>query len=294
MATELGELATLKAGCKIGDSVTAQEQLECLQNVPAETLLKLAKTDYLPTPSEVLTLILQWQPAVDGELVVDTPINQFQKGQFNKVPMYVSNVANETAIFVGGLNIPVSTLLLDIALDYILGFTDAKEIEDLYGPIPTNFTWHDPNGVQFFSLILTDYTFYCPAKYMADIVSNAGLPVHFGYYDLVESWVPWYDNNTGDICNILPCHAYDLVSYFYDPYSMPSYFPKFPTNEQGLSQFMQHAVGTSVTQKGEAFPAYNTSTRYMYNYSLPLPRPLLSNYRQKYCDMWDKIGYNRH
>jgi carboxylesterase type B len=292
MSRELGDVCLEKLKCPVG--ANASVELACLQNKTIHELLEASQSSYLPTPNEVLSVMLPWQPSIDGEYVFDSPITQIEKGLFNPVPLYMGTVANETIPFVMGINIDVKQWLLDLGLAYIFGLGKAKEIEALYGPIPASFNGSH-GGMPFFSELLTDYTFYCPKQHILAHVS-AKVPNTYSYlFDHVPSWATWY-KGPGSPCTKYVCHAFDLPTIFDTVYKLPKSMPRPTAGEDKLSTFVQKAIADFMKTGvigGQGWPRFDAVNRTVYNLTVPLPSAPVQNYRKKYCDYWDKIGYNR-
>jgi carboxylesterase type B len=286
MASELGSVVMLKLGCPTS---SATEELACLQNKTTKEIFAMESTDFLPTPDEVLALFMQWSPIVDGDIIPMQPLTAMHEGKSNPVPLYIGTVANETIPFIFGINFNTTWWELDIALDYVFGFGNGAKIAELYGPV------HKTNDTRaFFSRILTDYLFYCPSLYSAKQQSRSNGNRSFVYFfDEHPSWAQFYTN--GGPCSKWICHAFDLPTIFATYYKLPADFPKPTPGEQAMSIFVQSSIAElAATGTISNWPAFTDTSLVMKNISIPVNEtPWLYGYRQKFCNFFDSIGYNR-
>jgi para-nitrobenzyl esterase len=292
MAAELGNLVLAKLGCS--RIFEPQWEVECLRNKTAEEIYGAMGTDILPAPDEVLGDFMQWVPVVDGILIPQQPLDAMSSGQFNKVPIYIGTVANETIPFIYALNFPPPGWLLDLALEYVFGETKGNQIAELYGPVPAD----QQNDVRaFFSMILTDYLFYCPSRNSAMHASKYnGGKTYVYFFDEHPSWALWYSgNNSNDPCVKYICHAFDLPTIFGTYWKLPPSFPSPSPGEWDIMHFNQKTIA-ELAHNGEIsnWPGFSQPTLTMKNLSIPVAETAwLHGYRHKYCDYFDSIGYDR-
>lgn len=292
-ASQLGEVVLLKLGCPLSN---ATQVFSCLQSKTVEEIFDASHTSVLPLPNEVLAVFMPWVPVVDGEVVPQQPLEAMANGDSTPVPFYVGTVANETIPFIFGINFNTTVFEMDVALDYIFGIGKGIEIAALYGPPPSN---QDDDTRAYFSMILTDYLFYCPSRFAARQQSiKNGNNTHMYFFDEHPSWSIWYaNNNTEDPCVRYICHAFDLPTIFDTYYKLPAGFPNPTPGEQAMSTFVQtalHQFAYTGTITGMDWPAYTSDSRVARNISVPVGQSgVLKEYRETYCEYWDSIGYNR-
>ena len=182
---------------------------------------------------------------------------------------------------------------MDIALEYVFGTTNGKEIAQLYGPVPED----QRNDTRpFFSRIFTDFAFYCPTHHVAAQASKFnGNQTYVYFFDEHPSWAKWYANgNANAPCVKWICHAFDLPTIFFTEYVLPPSWPRPTPEERSLSLFVQKAWSTFAKNATIAdWPRYTGENQLVYNLSIPLPTNVLHGYRQKFCDFFDRIGYAR-
>lgn len=291
MAAELGDVVLIGLNCT---SATPEAELACLQSKTTEEIFAMSHSDLLPTPNEVLAMFMPWTPTMDGVIVPEQPIDAMTAGRSNPVPLYIGTVANETIPFIFGINFNTSTFLMDVALDYVFGLENGPAIAELYGPVPPD---QRDDTRPFFSMIFTDYSFYCPSRYVARQQSKVnGNRTFMYFFDEHPSWSLWYSgNNTHDPCVEYICHAFDLPYVFDTYYKLPAGAPTFTPDEMALARFVQ----TSLTEFAATgvisnWPAFTDDSRIARNYSVPINTSgWLQDYRQEYCNYFDGIGYDR-
>ena len=291
MAQELGELVEIEIGCSSGDKAA---NLACLRNKTTEEIFQMAHVDFLPTPNQILALFMQWTPVVDGVVVPMQPLEAMALGKSNPVPLYIGTVANETIPFIFGVNFNTSVFIMDVALDYVFGIGKGTAVAEMYGPVPAD---QQDDTRPFFSAIFTDYSFYCPSRYAAmqqAKVNNNQTYMYF--FDEHPSWALWYSGgNKEDPCVHWICHAFDLPTIFNTYFKMPKDFPRPTAGEAAMGNFTQTAwTEFAYTGKISNWPAFTQSNQVAKNISIPVDdTKWLVGYRQKYCDYFDTIGYQR-
>lgn len=320
MAQSLGELVILKLGCfPSGD----QAEVDCVSSKSDEEILKCESTTFLPTPREVLSAIMQWQPYIDSHLVVESPVVSMTKGTFHKdAALYMSDTSAEAIIFVDtiyGLG-NISNFALDLAMDYVFGWAGGAKVAAAYGPVPPNYQ-NDSSNVApliWFSTILTDYLFVCANQYVLAMAEKYGAPATYNtIFQHVPSWTTWYlgppkpgfgcDNGVNCCAQVgttAVCHAFDLVSIFATEWAIPKHlhFPSPTPPEIALSTFIQDSVfGAFVrdmTMRGGP-QRFSNATRATWLLDLPPAAGTEHFYRRDKCAMFDQLDiangspYNR-
>ncbi len=141
-----------QAGCDPLSS--SEDQLACLRDVSADTLLEKLQFD---------TLSDGLQPHVDGVVLTDTPLAHIESGDYNRVPVLGGSNAEEVLI-ISMLN-PYSQTLKSLeweryytALASVFGDDDAAELRTFYGP--DRFE----NPFASWYRLKSDYVLSCPTS----------------------------------------------------------------------------------------------------------------------------------
>ncbi len=160
----------LENGLAYADSLNAPgtdtEQIAYLRSLDSETLIA-----GLESPLNGGFVQSEWKPVLDNYLFDDIPINTFQSGEFNKVPLIIGSTADEMSLSAPALVSPVTVEILI----------------NLYIPEPLRPLAHElyPSGSnneearESYVQILTDAQFTSPARRTAGCVSqNQEAPVY--------------------------------------------------------------------------------------------------------------------
>lgn len=79
---------------------TASDTLECLRNVPYETIVPLILN--APSPLQGLFRVA-FGPTLDGDLIPDLPFRLFKQGKFVRVPVIAGEVLDEGTSFISAI-----------------------------------------------------------------------------------------------------------------------------------------------------------------------------------------------
>ena len=71
---------------------TGDNLADCLRSRPGKDFLRAA-------PNDLFNGGVEWSPTVDGSFLTDMPIKLIQEGQYNKVPLIISNTHDELRIY---------------------------------------------------------------------------------------------------------------------------------------------------------------------------------------------------
>jgi acetylcholinesterase/cholinesterase len=298
MATTLGESFGTKLGCYnawLGWNTT------CLRSANSSAILAAqTATDYFPWPTQILALMMQWVPVVDGtdELPIQPMVALTTGNYTNRVPTLFGTVANESVQFIYDLShTPMGQTEYYLLLDTIFG-AKAGEVDKIYGALPPQY-YNDSRP--FISVLATDYIFYCPNR-MAGRAMTKLAPTYMYYFDKVSSFNGWTFEKVMPWCVDVVCHASDLP-YIFNPFQAPmnvTHRPVPTPDEANLIKYIQTVWGnfahTGNPNSPSSLPNVQferfTEANILVNESTPVL--MLDNYRGSYCDFWDKMGYNRY
>eukprot|EP00331_Platyophrya_macrostoma_P002687 CAMPEP_0176424688 /NCGR_PEP_ID=MMETSP0127-20121128/10971_1 /TAXON_ID=938130 /ORGANISM="Platyophrya macrostoma, Strain WH" /LENGTH=543 /DNA_ID=CAMNT_0017805763 /DNA_START=39 /DNA_END=1670 /DNA_ORIENTATION=+ len=275
-------------------------ELECLQSVTAEEILYQqvnGTVNFSPISNGFLSVMMPFVPVVDGDELPLHPYIALTTNQFNKVPIIIGTVANESVEFIYDVDAkPMNSLDVEILLDAVFGSENVGKIIEVYGAIPTT-----GDGHPYVEVLATDYVFYCVNRHVTTELTKT-TPTYVHFFDKLASYSAWVYNTSMPYCVNAICHADDLP-FIFNPFHAPlpaGLNPPMPTQaELELTTFMQTVWGNfartgnpNPLPGGIEFPRFNGTTHVMMNYSTP--SSLLAGYRDSYCDFWDTIGYYRY
>lgn len=298
IAMELGNMILKNVSCPESGS---DEQLACLRAVPAEVLLAASAGHIPPRPSQMLMVMMQFVPVVDGDELPNQPLTALATNQFNRVPFLASTVANESLQFIYDLSAaPMDKLALEVLVMLVLNnMTLFEAAVREYGPIP-----NIPDERNWIAPMVTDMLFFCPWRYAGRKVAETGNPMYEWLFDNRNStWNKWTYGNVMPYCappNI-NCHAIDLSNFFQPINAIAAAGvvpPPISSGERDLVSVYQTAL-SNFMRSGNPNKPWGMPIRF------PLMGPdakqinmtehigILDNYRGNYCDWWDAAGYRR-
>jgi len=276
-ATAVGVAFAAELGCSAND-------LACLRAVPADQIVTAQAKASLQIASllgERLAGFLVWAPVVDGEFVVDEPIDGASAGLLD-LPTVLGTNQDEGTVFVYALASltggKVAPTAYEAALDFLFGKDDAAAIIALYGIDPTD-------NFDNLSRITGDYLFGCANRFVA-LQARAGIHVYEFRETSVNLW-PDVPPCAGEAC-----HADELPFVFH--VDTPLGFT-FDADQERLSEQMVAYWGTfgkERTPQPAGLPAWPAFTPTGLEYMI-FDTPSLSTAVDPIpnCAFWDTIGY---
>jgi para-nitrobenzyl esterase len=281
----------------------------CLRALDVPTIVAAAMSaelDLLADLDAILQVVVAWGPTVGTDYLPLRPLEAFQRGLVNDVPIAVGTTANETVIFVYEvLDFPLPQLLYEAAIAVIVSPGALPEVMALY-PLPTPV----PADLRVFaSYALTDGLFLCPTRNASEALLAAQparrSPIfHFQYSHMI-SWASeaWGKNFTE--CDTQVCHGSDLPAWFMPRKSPAPGFGNYTQQELDLGHTWQRywanfartgdpgAASPDAPTGGLAWPAYDASSRQTLNFETADKGgvSIISGMRADYCAFWDKNGY---
>ncbi|MEW6145875.1 MAG: carboxylesterase/lipase family protein [Thermodesulfobacteriota bacterium] len=265
----------------------AEDDVGCMRAaLPEVVLVAQQQKDFVwPALFHGIRDMLVWAPVIDGEVLIEQPVEAAAGGGMNK-PVIIGTNADEALIFVelaknalGWKS--VSDFDYRLTMDFI--FRDHGLREKIYEKHPPDVK----DNTELISRVLTEYLFTCPNLYAA----SKGSPETWSYiFDHVLSFNVWPGVPA---CADAVCHAAELSFVFHTPESRRG---NFTPRENELSNLM---IGYWTGFAKSLRPAGNTNAWPEFNpYSLNLIFVTPVNAIEAKpdttsdCEFWDGIGYN--
>ena len=242
---------------------------------------------------------LPFAPLVDpvGEIPVQ-PFVGLRNGDFDRLPLLSGTVRDEGLMFVDELfTKPLTKTAYNAALVAI--FRDiSPEVLKAY---PYDIVEGTVDGRDAMNVMATDLLFYCPLRnatrsYQALTTPEDMSPAYNYKFDHVLSFDCWGEGY--EFCVGVVCHGSDLpfvFNVFSDGITVDY---DTTADEDALTQDMTHAWSNFITtgnpNKGKAINKHYPQYTGKADEVLVLNEPETSvgvHMREKYCDMWDRLGY---
>ena len=243
----------------------------CLRKLDTATILAAsaaAELDLLADLDAILQVVVAWGPTVGTPYLPLRPLEAFQQGLVNDVPIAVGTTANETVIFVYEvLDFPLSQLLYEAAVAVLVTPAAVPDILRLYpipAPAPSDFR-------VFASTVLTDALFLCPTRNATEAMQVAQpgrrSPTYHYQYNHLLNWggTAWGANFTE--CDDEVCHGSDLPLWWLPRTSPGPGFGNYTAEEVDLAHTWQRywanfaATGSRAGGGEVAWPAYTSANR---------------------------------
>eukprot|EP01095_Lingulamoeba_sp_RSL-Kostka_P018164 TRINITY_DN984_c0_g3_i1.p1 TRINITY_DN984_c0_g3~~TRINITY_DN984_c0_g3_i1.p1 ORF type:complete len:557 (-),score=189.76 TRINITY_DN984_c0_g3_i1:108-1778(-) len=273
--------------------------IDCLRSKSVEEILQAQINAIEIDIFSLFQIFMPWQPYVDGTIITEQPMTAFFDGNYNSVPMMIGSVTDEGVIFIdeafpAPMNYQTYTLLLEV----IFGIENTKDLLNLY-PVPQS-EYDDVRPV--LSTLGTDYIWACPLRNVTRSMKqlNPNTPVYLYHFDHVMSFYAWGPNYTE--CADQVCHGSELPFVFnsakYGGYSWTdseAQLAQFTSNSWGNFAYLDqsqlsNSSPNSPVQIEVDWPNYDISKD--EDMHMATPSNVESNYRKKYCDYFDTIGYD--
>ncbi|KAK3086085.1 hypothetical protein FSP39_013279 [Pinctada imbricata] len=267
----IGNLLADQLNCPEGD-------LTCLTSKTAEEIAEAQHiTRPIPSSLKLLEFFEPWVPYVDGDIVPYQPLEAMRRGLFTNKPIMIGTVTEETRIYVYSA---WSNNLTPFEYAAALAATFPSEIAnvlELYPPPPLD---DDRDAL---IVPATDYVFTCCTR------GSTWLYV----YDHAFSFPGWAPFN---YCQGHVCHGSEI------PILLRSWsngnFTATP-DEVALSEqlmiywtnFAKSADPNTGLKSNLMWPKYTLDGKWPYmHFKTPADENGV-NWRGKYCDFWDAVGY---
>jgi len=262
------------------------DDLACMRAQPVEVVLdaQLQMDMALPALFHGIRDMLAWSPVVDGEVVVQQPINAVRDGKLTK-PLILGTNRNEGLVFVevvkSGLGWKtVSDFDYHLAIDFF--FRNAALRKKIYERYPSN----GRDNTAEISRVFTEYLFTCPNLYAAGKDSGSVWSYIFDHVPSHNSW-PAYP-----ACGENVCHGAELRFVFH---SAESSGWEFTPEEERLSELMI-SYWTNFAKELDpaghrcAWPEYNPGMKSL-SFVTPI-EDIRTKTPPEACAFWDGVGYD--
>jgi acetylcholinesterase/cholinesterase len=269
------ELYLLSVGCRY-----SLDQLGCLRSKSVDQLL--ASQDSLLLRHAIIDYglagLLAWAPVLDGELVVQQPLEAVHAGQLTK-PLLLGSNTQEATLFCESPQAPaLGRTGLRLLLGLILGRTNLGLADTHYGK-----TADDSEA----NRIITDYLFTCSSRAVA-AASQASVYL----YEFTH--VPAFNINPGTAsCNEESCHNAELMFVFHSSAAGA----ELTATEAQLSRQMMRYWGRFASAlhnpslgnlDAPEWPEFNgTGARLVLDSAIQVSHDVPA-----ICEMWDGVGYD--
>ena len=157
---KMGEQLAKDLGCD-----TAAGPIACMRAKSAEDVLKAGTP-----PTDVLAPGYRYEPCVDGWVIPDLPLNIFEAGKQQDVPLLIGSLADEWALF---------QLLVKPSVDSYKAYvnnTFGDKAQQVLAIYPAG---DDKQAAASDKQVVTLFTFTCPAKSYASAMSKVKSPAYF-------------------------------------------------------------------------------------------------------------------
>jgi len=272
------------------------EKLDCLRSINWQGVVAAqSKAQGKIFLSKPLSMFEPWSPTVDGVVLPGTFLDLLKEGRFSRVPLVIGHVTEEARMFVyEAFTKSVSKTEADALVRLIWQGKDvAKQIFKMYPwPSPAPKDYRD-----WFSELGTDFVIECPSRHVANLYANKTLPVHrYEFNHVWETRGLWGKNMS--FCEGHVCHGGEMP-YVFDSanISLPgkSFLPdEFVLAKQMVQMWTSFAVSSTPAAEGAAaWPLHKgTQDEAAYRFQTTPPSAPVVGDRTKYCDFWDRLGYN--
>jgi len=157
---KMGEQLAKDLGCD-----NAPDPIACMRDKSAEEVLKAGTP-----PTDVLAPGYRYEPCVDGWVETDLPLNIFEAGKQQDVPLMIGSMADEWALF---------QLLAKPSVDSYKTFVQNTFGDKAQQVLTTYPASNDNEAKASDEQVLTLFTFTCPSKTYAGAMSNVKSKAYF-------------------------------------------------------------------------------------------------------------------
>jgi cholinesterase len=243
---------------------------------------------------------LPFAPLVEpGGEIPEQPFYGLMQGKFPRVPILQGSVLDEGLMFVDELfTKPLSEASYKGTIAATFGKSNYPEIIKAY---PFDLIEGSADGRDSLNVLATDLLFYCPLRnatrgHQAVALSEPAQPVFEYKFEHVMSFDCWGPDYA--FCVNEVCHGSELpfvfnvftdgVSVDYTP--NPDEIQLTTDMSNGWSNFCTHGDPNKGLEIKKQYPTYGKSSDAIIVLNEPTTE-VKSHQREKYCDMWDRMGY---
>ena len=265
----------------------ASDNIGCMRTKLPELVLDAQQQrDFVwPALFQGIKDMLVWSPVIDGEILIEQPLEAALSGKLTK-PVIMGTNTNEALLFVeeakSGVGWKaVSDFDYRLTMDFI--FRDHELRKKIYGKYPPN----GKDNTRLISKVLTDYLFTCPNLDAATHASHETRSYLFDHVPYFNVWplIP--------ACADAVCHSAELSFVFHTPEGGGN---KFIPRENALSDLMveywtDFAKDPDTGGKSNAWPEFMPGSLSLI-FVTPVDEIKARPYDDADCKFWDGIGYN--
>lgn len=279
-------------GCAVND-------VACMKTKSVDEVLDAQDNAVKLNLQNLFINFLPFAPLVEpgGEIPVQ-PLVGLQNGAFDSMNIMSGTVLDEGQLFVYELfTKPLGKVAYEAMIPVVFGLKNTPEILRAY---PADYIENNTDAREVLNVLATDLLFYCPMRNATrgyqTAMGETAKPVYFYRFDHVISfdcWGPGYEFCVGEVCHgsELP-FVFDVFNDGVDLYYQPT------ADEEQLTVDLDDAWTNFITNgnpnKGLAVKKYYPEYAKAKDAMIVLDEPttsVMSHEREKYCDMWDRLGF---
>jgi carboxylesterase type B len=261
--------------------------VECLQSKAVEEILDASDSVFvIPTIDtlvhDIFEAFLPWQPTIDGYVIVENPFTLILQDNWAHVPVMIGSNTNEGIEFVYGA---VSNLTSGEYLLAVIGLFKGNASSVLrYYPVPD-----ETDCRANLSNLVTDYTFACPSRYLAQAATQQGVQAYVYHFNEVTPGEAPFWNNFPACVNAV-CHGAELP-YCFDSFGLSNITITAP--QQNLAMQMSTYWSNFVLSGNPNKPLPVTVEWPLFNNSnIAFQVPIgTESYLEKNCNFLNTVGY---
>jgi len=243
-----GQPAKEKMGLQLAKDLgcdTAADPIACMRTKDAQEVMDVGK----PGADLFGPSAYRYEPCVDGWIIPDLPLNIFEAGKQQNVPLLIGSNADEGRLF---SNVSVADMTSYNSYVNLVGGDKVQEVLTMF-PGTT-----DAEAKSSLNRVLTLLTFTCPAKAYAGAMSNVKSPAYFYQFSRVAP-----GNKTGAFHSREIGYVFGNLSPMLSALKAEQYFDDA---DRALSEAMMK-YWTNFATKGDPngegltkWPVYDTAT----------------------------------
>ncbi|KIJ15043.1 hypothetical protein PAXINDRAFT_169423 [Paxillus involutus ATCC 200175] len=261
--------------------LSASDTLQCLREVPYETLLDAVNQS--PSMFSYQSTVLAWQPRVDGVFLTDEPQKLVQQGSVADVP-FVNGVCDDegTLFSFSTLNITTDTQFEEYLQTYLFPDAPSTTIQELMEFYPANISQGSPFDTGVLNAITPqfkriaafqgDATFQAPRRFL--LQNRSGKQPLWTYLSKRLKTLPVLGSfHSSDLLNVYG--GEDMASYLVrfvnnlDPNGGTDlYWPQYTTAKPHMLEFLDGSIPQALTEDTYRVEAMEFLTSVMLGYPL--------------------------
>lgn len=275
------------------------DDVDCLMGKSSDEIVDAQNHAIKLNLNNLFLNFLPFAPMVEnGGEIPEQPLYALAHGNFSPMPMFGGSLYDEGQLFVYELfPKPLSKTEYKAIVDGLFGIKTGKKVMELY---PYDLVPNADDGRQTFNVLATDLLFFCPFRNVTvgyqRALGKTAMSTYIYRFRHVLSFDCWGENYT--FCVGYCCHGSELpfvFNVFTDGVSV-AYEPT--AEEVALTGDLSIAWSNFISS-GDPNKGVPVALKYpLYDYDedaiIILDEPGMSiqvHVRDKYCDLWDEIGY---